>query len=233
MEEKSRLNVLNIGALDPSVVDKLVWTGYLKGEFSIKAAFEGIRLKRNKVRWRDMIWNNYVPIETAANAWKLLSGAAVVDSVVQKKGVNMESRCYICKKEEESLHHLLWDYDFTKRVWKWLSMKFRLRNHYTSISEICKTAQGRSPMIKQLRGAPTVGTLTTLCGNLGNAGLGATFRNSFRDILLVIWRKIGVNMNYIAECLAILESVEMALIMNWTNLWIESDSVAVVASLNW
>ncbi|KAF9615830.1 hypothetical protein IFM89_026525, partial [Coptis chinensis] len=164
----------------------------------------------------------------------------------------MASRCYTCKKEEESLHHLLWYCDFTKRVWKWLSAKFQLRNHCTSISDISKAVQGRSPMIKQLWGAATVGTLTILWKHRNKiyhedykanftyctgvirkhirsasfAGLGATFRNSSGDFLLVIWRKIGVNTYYMAECLAILESVEMALLMNWTDLWIESDSVA-------
>ncbi|KAF9598226.1 hypothetical protein IFM89_025927 [Coptis chinensis] len=50
--------------------------------------------------------------------------------------------------------------------------------------------------------------------NLGTVGLGATYRIASGDFLLVIWRKIGVNTNYMAECLAILESVEVAIQIN-------------------
>ncbi|KAF9607882.1 hypothetical protein IFM89_003586 [Coptis chinensis] len=65
-------------------------------------------------------------------------------------------------------------------------------------------------------------------GNPGVAGLGATCRNHTRDFLLVIWRKIGVNTNYLAECLAIVESAEVAVQRNWKKVWFESDSAAAI-----
>ncbi|KAF9600764.1 hypothetical protein IFM89_012208 [Coptis chinensis] len=63
-------------------------------------------------------------------------------------------------------------------------------------------------------------------GNPGPATIGATLRNSKGDFHLILWRKIDVNTNYFAECIAILESVETTVIRGWRKLWAESDSDA-------
>ncbi|KAF9590775.1 hypothetical protein IFM89_038302 [Coptis chinensis] len=67
---------------------------------------------------------------------------------------------------------------------------------------------------------PFVNTVKINCdgsslGNPGSAGIGSTFRVASGDFLLVMWRKIGVNTNYMDECLAIVESVEIAIQRNW------------------
>ncbi|KAF9603907.1 hypothetical protein IFM89_038817 [Coptis chinensis] len=70
----------------------------------------------------------------------------------------------------------------------------------------------------------------SLKGNPGVAGLGATCRNHTGDFLLVIWRKIGVNKNYLAECLAIVESAEVAVQRNWKKVWFEWDSATTIVA---
>ncbi|KAF9619469.1 hypothetical protein IFM89_007044 [Coptis chinensis] len=65
-------------------------------------------------------------------------------------------------------------------------------------------------------------------GNPGSARIGVTFRDDKGDIRLVMWEKIGVNTNYLAEVLAILEALEVALEREWVNILIESDSSAVI-----
>ncbi|KAF9589324.1 hypothetical protein IFM89_022651 [Coptis chinensis] len=51
-------------------------------------------------------------------------------------------------------------------------------------------------------------------GNPWPAGISSTFRVASGDFLLVMWRKIGVNTNYMAKCLAIVESLEIAVQRN-------------------
>ncbi|KAF9590106.1 hypothetical protein IFM89_030854 [Coptis chinensis] len=65
-------------------------------------------------------------------------------------------------------------------------------------------------------------------GNPGNAGIGATYRNCNGDFLLVYHRHIGVSTSYCAECLAIVEGLEVAIEKGWLDVWIESDSEVVV-----
>ncbi|KAF9588669.1 hypothetical protein IFM89_014390 [Coptis chinensis] len=67
-------------------------------------------------------------------------------------------------------------------------------------------------------------------GNPGNAGLGVVYRNSSGDFMLVMWRKLGINTNYLAECLTILEGIECAVQRGWCKLWVESDSEAAIAA---
>ncbi|KAF9605284.1 hypothetical protein IFM89_015900 [Coptis chinensis] len=62
----------------------------------------------------------------------------------------------------------------------------------------------------------------------GNAGLGVVYRNSSGDFMLVMWRKLGINTNYLAECLAILEGIECAVQRGWCKLWVESDPEAAI-----
>ncbi|KAF9602609.1 hypothetical protein IFM89_030215 [Coptis chinensis] len=64
--------------------------------------------------------------------------------------------------------------------------------------------------------------------NPRTTGFGATYRIASGDFLLVIWREIGVNNNYMAECLAILESVEVAIQRNWRDIWVESNSAVTI-----
>ncbi|KAF9617484.1 hypothetical protein IFM89_036643 [Coptis chinensis] len=66
--------------------------------------------------------------------------------------------------------------------------------------------------------------------NAGNSGYGAVYRNADNEIPQVLCRNIGVSTSYIAEVQGILESIEMAISTGWTNLWVESDSVAAVVA---
>ncbi|KAF9606980.1 hypothetical protein IFM89_030399 [Coptis chinensis] len=57
-------------------------------------------------------------------------------------------------------------------------------------------------------------------------GIGATFKDDRGDFRLVMWEKVGVNTNYLAEALAILEALEVALEREWVNILIEFDFLA-------
>ncbi|KAF9598332.1 hypothetical protein IFM89_026860 [Coptis chinensis] len=109
-----------------------------------------------------MVWNSHIPVKSAATTWKLLCNAGAVDLNVQKKGVKLPSRCYVCCQYEESLKHLLWECEFAKKVWKCVCLKFKFRNWCSSLLDARKATNGRSPMIKQLWDAAIVGTIVTL-----------------------------------------------------------------------
>ncbi|KAF9594717.1 hypothetical protein IFM89_034700 [Coptis chinensis] len=85
----------------------------------------------------------------------------------------------------------------------------------------------------QMVPSPSPGYMKANCdeskkGNPGPFGIGATFRDDERRIRLVMEKKIGVNTNYLAEVLAILEALEVALEREWVNILIESDSSAAI-----
>ncbi|KAF9626240.1 hypothetical protein IFM89_031367 [Coptis chinensis] len=70
-------------------------------------------------------------------------------------------------------------------------------------------------------------------GNPGSVGWGATYRDHNGEYLLVSCKGLGVETNYVAECYAILENAEVAIIeKSWLNLWLEFDSAAVIEAFS-
>ncbi|KAF9614124.1 hypothetical protein IFM89_015386 [Coptis chinensis] len=66
-------------------------------------------------------------------------------------------------------------------------------------------------------------------GNPGQAGVGAVFRDYMGQFKLVMSRNIGTQQtNFMAEVLAIIECIELAVQRGWYVLWVESDSTATV-----
>ncbi|XP_026458825.1 uncharacterized protein LOC113359400 [Papaver somniferum] len=81
--------------------------------------------------------------------WKLASNICATDDNLKKKGVQITSRCYICKKEEESLDHLLWNCDFSTNLWLWMRNVFNFRNP-SSFHDILGLAKYKSSVILEL-----------------------------------------------------------------------------------
>ncbi|KAL5703692.1 hypothetical protein ACHQM5_022217 [Ranunculus cassubicifolius] len=61
---------------------------------------------------------------------------------------------------------------------------------------------------------------------------GASFRNADGDFIAVLARGLGVNDNYWAESVAVVEAMEFAVSKGWLNLWVESDSLSTVQVFN-
>ncbi|KAF9587011.1 hypothetical protein IFM89_039769 [Coptis chinensis] len=76
------LNAISLPEPDETKEGHLVWTVDLRGEFTVRSAFEEIRVKRDKKSWHANIWNSHVPVKAAATAWKLLTNAAAVDDSI-------------------------------------------------------------------------------------------------------------------------------------------------------
>lgn len=63
-------------------------------------------------------------------------------------------------------------------------------------------------------------------------GYGVSFRNNNGDFLYGIAMRLGEKEIYKAECVVIVLAMEIAIEKEWYNLWIESDSQAVVVAFN-
>ncbi|KAL5729324.1 hypothetical protein ACHQM5_002295 [Ranunculus cassubicifolius] len=69
-------------------------------------------------------------------------------------------------------------------------------------------------------------------GNPGPAGIGVSFRDHNGEFLAVRAKGIGIENNYWAESLAIVEAMEFSLQQGWLHLWLESDCSPTVYSFN-
>ncbi|KAF9620490.1 hypothetical protein IFM89_013107 [Coptis chinensis] len=139
-----------------------MWTSDMKGIFSMKSEYNEIGKKGNKEDWSQWLWEPNVPKKNATTAWKIISNAASMDSNIQKKVIHLFSRCLVCGKSAENLCHLLWNCEFTRKIWKLVASQFKLRSECRNLKEVSTSVSGRSTMIKQLWEATLIGTLLTL-----------------------------------------------------------------------
>ncbi|XP_042497512.1 uncharacterized protein LOC122076249 [Macadamia integrifolia] len=72
----------------------------------------------------------------------------------------------------------------------------------------------------------------SLLGNLGHAGAGGIFWDSFGRVLATYKVFLGVTGVFEAEVEGLMEGLMRAKEMNFNQLWVESDSSAVVTSLH-
>jgi len=49
--------------------------------------------------------------------WQLCHNALPVRGILARRGCNVDPKCPLCAAVIESIHHLFWDFQATKRVW--------------------------------------------------------------------------------------------------------------------
>ncbi|KAF9597010.1 hypothetical protein IFM89_014724 [Coptis chinensis] len=238
--------------------DQLMWTSDMKGIFSVKSAYNKIRKKGNKADWSQWLWKPNVPKKNVTTAWKLISNVVAVDSNIQKKGrstmikqlweatligtlVTLWKHKNLIVHEDKTCNFSLCTSMIRREV---RNASLLVTGHSINCIVDLQTLNAwnlkpmlpKAPRIRSCWWTPLpIGTIKinrdgSSLGNPRNASLGASYRTSAGDFLLVIWRKIGVNTNYLAKVLAILESIEIAIRHEWKKIWVESDSSAVVVA---
>ncbi|XP_026428560.1 uncharacterized protein LOC113324453 [Papaver somniferum] len=77
----------------PKVVggeDLQVWTGDLKGKFSVSTPVNKLRRTEHPVRWCRFIWKNFIHPCVASNIWKLIEGVYTDDQkMIQNGGIGV------------------------------------------------------------------------------------------------------------------------------------------------
>ncbi|XP_026383717.1 uncharacterized protein LOC113279232 [Papaver somniferum] len=129
--------------------DVVIWCNIHSGQFTVVDAMKKISSPMPKLHWYKKIWNHAALPSTTTNIWKITRGACATDENLIKKGFNMVSRCYICKNNIDSLNHILWNFNFSKLLWRWLGGIFHFLNPL-SFEDVLKLSKTSSPMIKEI-----------------------------------------------------------------------------------
>lgn len=80
--------------------DMLIWEPAVYGKFSTGSAYELIRNKNQEINLFKFIWHNCIPSKFYFLTWRILCNAIPIDSLLQKKGINLASR--------KVLSHVFW-----------------------------------------------------------------------------------------------------------------------------
>ncbi|XP_019257820.1 PREDICTED: uncharacterized protein LOC109236045 [Nicotiana attenuata] len=101
-------------------LDKPVWSLEVKGNFSVKSAWEYLRRRRDTSITYANIWVKGLPFKISFFMWKLWKGKLPLDDTLRRMGYFMPSKCWCCiMPNEESVGHIFFRSFTASRVWNY------------------------------------------------------------------------------------------------------------------
>ncbi|CAI9779494.1 unnamed protein product [Fraxinus pennsylvanica] len=102
---------------DSTREDVLRWVDDVHGVFSVRNAWESIRLRFPSVTWYHIVWfPKYIP-RHAFILWLAIQGGLYTQTKLFCFGLVQYIRCVLCGCSEEDLDHLFFACPFSERVW--------------------------------------------------------------------------------------------------------------------
>jgi hypothetical protein len=106
--------------------DKLWWSPSRKGKFDVRSFYKIFAYKETAhFPWKS-IWRTKVPLKVAFFAWVAALGKILTLDNLRKRQVIVIDRCCMCKKNWESVDHLLLHYEVTCLLWNAIFSRFSL-----------------------------------------------------------------------------------------------------------
>lgn len=106
--------------------DRITWKQVNAAGFTLKAAWNCIRSKINRIRWAFLVWNNLLRPQISCFAWKLFHNRLPTSAWTRLIGFQLTTCCSFCLSPDESVTDLLflWSCFFIVIYTVW-----RARNH--------------------------------------------------------------------------------------------------------
>jgi len=104
--------------------DSLWWVPSKKGVFKVKTFFHSLTSAGSiRFPWKS-VWHTQAPPRAAFFVWTAALGKILTQDNLRKRHVIVINRCYMCKKTEETVDHLLLHCDVASVLWNSLLSRF-------------------------------------------------------------------------------------------------------------
>ncbi|OVA03982.1 Ribonuclease H domain [Macleaya cordata] len=149
-------SILNRVGVNPNLLptisenkDQRIWKLTSNGEFSVPSCMDLVRDHSPKINWCKWVWMSCIHPRLSSQVWKLLSGSCSTDDRLKKHGFSFASMCSLCRCNEETIDHILWNCSFSDEFWSWLHSMFNLSKGRFFMDIITKT-QSKSQAVNQI-----------------------------------------------------------------------------------
>ncbi|RVW77399.1 hypothetical protein CK203_048088 [Vitis vinifera] len=131
------------GGLKPSwEEDSVLWRKGRSGQFRVKEAYN-LLVRSNDTNFPSRsIWVARVPTKVAFFAWEATWGRVLTLDRLQRRGLQLPNRCFLCGCEEESVNHILIHCTVVRALW---DIVFGLVDVKWVFPETVKEVRRRSP----------------------------------------------------------------------------------------
>jgi hypothetical protein len=103
---------------------RLWWVSSKKGLFKVKSFFSSLACSEGKrFPWKS-VWRTQASSRAAFFAWSAALSKILTMDNLRKMRIIIVDRCCLCKKDEESMNHLLLHYDVASALWNNIFIRF-------------------------------------------------------------------------------------------------------------
>ncbi|XP_030487056.2 uncharacterized protein LOC115703971 [Cannabis sativa] len=116
--------------IDLYMEDTLIWPFTPNGQYIVKSGYRvGREMNLNLTRcsnmtdiqkWWKMIWSLHLPPRMKLFGWRVCHNWLPAKMNLKHRGMEVNTRCELCARYDETLTHALWSCDKVKGIWKLL-----------------------------------------------------------------------------------------------------------------
>lgn len=130
---------LNINISDSP--DICVWDLTSTGSFSFSSAWNLIRQHNVHSRVAELCWHKRMPTKISGFMWRLIKNEIPTDWAVQRRGVNLASKCHCCIQypSYECNTHLFLTSEVANSVWSFFAYLTGIQGHMLTINHLIST----------------------------------------------------------------------------------------------
>jgi hypothetical protein len=120
----SFFHVLHLAMVSRDCADRLKWVPSEKGVFKVKSYFSSLAGgEGSRFPWKS-VWRTQAPSRVAFFAWSAALGKILTADNLRKRKIIIVDRCHLCKRDGETVDHLLLHCDVASTLWNHVFSRF-------------------------------------------------------------------------------------------------------------